>query len=280
MLKQKMKTILPLTALTALLLGALLLSACGASTPSATPTTAVDAIYTAAAQTVVAQQAFNTATPVPSATPAPTNTDLPTLPVVVTSTQSAATSVTNNYCDNSVYLSDVTIPDNTVIAAGQTFVKTWSFQNTGTCAWTADGYTIIFSNGDLMSGNTRPIGTAVAPQGSASISVSLVAPNTAGTYKGYWRLANGKGQPFGQTVSVIIVVGGTTGTVTSTATITPGGPTLTPTKALTSTITLTPTVTLTIPPRGVTSTPTATFTALPTDTSAPATETVTATVAP
>ena len=256
MLKQKFKTILPLTALAslaALLLGSLLLSACGASAANATPTTAVDAIYTAAAQTVVAQQALNTTTPVPSVTPAPTNTDLPTLPVVVTSTQSEATSVTGNYCDNSVYLSDVTIPDNTAIAPGQTFVKTWSFQNTGTCTWTSDGYTIIFSNGDLMSGVTRPVGSTVAPQGSANISVNLVAPNTAGTYKGYWRLANGKGQPFGQTVSVIIVVGATTGTVTSTATvtITPGGPTLTPIIG-TATNTTTPTVTTTISPKGQT----------------------------
>ena len=254
MLKQSFKIFVPIMAL-----AALLLSACGSPAASATPTAGVNAIYTAAAQTIVAQQALNTATTEPSSTPAPTNTDLPTIPVLATSSPlPAATSLTNNYCDNSVYVSDVTIPDNTVIAAGQAFVKTWSFQNSGTCTWTSDGYTIIFSNGDLMSGVTRPVGSTVAPQGSASISVNLVAPNTPGTYKGYWRLANGKGQPFGQTVSVIIVVGGTS---TVTATITPGGPTLTPIIG-TATNTTTPTVTTTISPKG--QTPTVTLTATPT----------------
>ena len=237
MLKQTIKSIFP-----AMALAALILSACG-SAATATPTAAVDAIYTVAAQTIEAKQTQSTVTPAPSNTPAPTNTNLPTIPVIVTTAPAVSTSVTNNYCDNSVYLADVTIPDNTVIAAGQAFVKTWSFQNTGTCTWTSDGYTIIFSNGDVMSGVTRPVGSTVPPQGSASISVNLVAPNTAGTYKGFWRLANGKGQPFGQTVSVIIVVGSTTTTVTST--ITPGGPTLTPTITKTSGPSSTPANTVT-----------------------------------
>ena len=285
MFKQKSKTIPAVTALAAaLLLAAFVLSACGPSAPSATPTAAVDAIYTAAAQTVEAQQALNSPTPAPSSTPAPTNTDLPTIPVVVTSTPApAATSITNNYCDNSVFLSDVTIQDNTVMLPGQAFVKTWAFQNTGTCTWTSDGYTIAFGGGDIMSGNTRPVGSTVAPQGTANISVNLVAPNAAGTYRGSWRLQNGKGQFFGNTVWVSIVVGsGTgTGTVTGTvtATITPGGPTLTPTKTAvssTATVTATPTATLqgkTASPPTLTVTATATLTALPSDTSAPATAT-------
>ena len=33
------------------------------------------------------------------------------------------------------FLADVTIPDNTVIPPGTSFVKTWKLRNDGNCAW-------------------------------------------------------------------------------------------------------------------------------------------------
>ena len=44
---------------------------------------------------------------------------------------------------------DVTIPDDTVIPAGQSFVKTWKLVNTGTCTWTT-AYSATFFYGDRM----------------------------------------------------------------------------------------------------------------------------------
>ena len=221
MLKHFLKNLFPVISLTALLLGA-------CNTPAtATPTEAVSAIYTAAAQTIVAQQALATATPAPTGTTAPTQTPIPataTQPVLPASPTSAPL----NFCDNSVYISDVTIPDKTVLTPGQVFEKTWALQNTGTCTWT-EGYTIAFVNGDLMGGTTRPVTAPVAPQQQVNVTVKLTAPTTAGPYTGYWRLSNGKGAPFGQIVSVVIVVGGATATPGSgTVTATPGA-TVTPT---------------------------------------------------
>jgi len=46
--------------------------------------------------------------------------------------------------DAAVLLRDVTIPDNARVKAGEKFIKTWEFQNTGTCPWV--NYTLKFCN--------------------------------------------------------------------------------------------------------------------------------------
>ena len=267
MFKQTLKILFPL-----LLIAAFLLSACVPSN-TATPTLAVNAIYTAAAQTVMAQASKVTATSQFTATLPVTKTPLVTATQTGTVTKSsvATSSAAQNFCDNSAFVADVTIPDNTVLAPGQAFDKTWSFQNTGTCSWST-GYTVVFSNGDLMGGNTRALSLAVAPQAQLDVTVKLTAPTTPGTYKGYWRLANGKGSPFGSFVSVVIVVGGGTATVTPTgATPTPSATsarTATPTSGATSAPTTTSTPTVVVPP-AATATPTT-----------PAPDTATPTVTP
>jgi hypothetical protein len=189
--------------------------------------TEVNAVYTNAAATLAAQQqtlqaAAPSATVTPSVTPTATVTPLvsPTLSGLVgafsTSTPAAGGVVTT--CDNSVYLSDVTIPDNTAVNPGQAFTKTWKVSNTGTCTWSA-AYQIILISGDAMSGKSTPIGVVVAPGQSVDISVAMVAPSTSGTIQGTWRLQNDKSQPFGTLLTVVIKVGSGTGTTaTKTAT--------------------------------------------------------------
>jgi hypothetical protein len=189
--------------------------------------TEVNAVYTNAAATLAAQQqtlqaAAPSATVTSTATITATITPLvsPTLSGLVgafsTSTPSAGGVATT--CDNSVYLSDVTIPDNTTVNPGQAFTKTWKVSNTGTCTWSA-AYQIILISGDAMSGKSTPIGVVVAPGQSADVSVAMVAPSTSGTIQGTWRLQNDKSQPFGTVLTVVINVGGGTGaTATKTAT--------------------------------------------------------------
>ena len=56
------------------------------------------------------------------------------------------------------YLADVTIPDNTVIPPGTSFVKTWKLRNDGNCAW-GPGTTVdsmMFVGGTMM-GNAGPV---------------------------------------------------------------------------------------------------------------------------
>ena len=194
----------------------LLLTACNFPGTSAQPTIGPDLIYTAAAQTLTAQQtqaAEGTPIILPSATTGeaaatptspvvilptntplpPTNTPLPTN----TSVPPTATPIPIP-CDRAQFVKDLSVPDNTEIAAGTTFVKTWRIKNNGSCTWTS-GYALVFYNGDAMSGPaSAPITTGtVPPDSTIDISVTLIAPTTTGTYKGNWRLRNAGGALFG-----------------------------------------------------------------------------------
>lgn len=160
----------------------LLLGACGPI--SVTTAEEATAQVEAAIAETIAAQATATFTPLPSPTP-----------------------VENDYCDNSAFVADVTVADGTIVAPGQVFLKTWTLKNTGTCTW-KPGYTIVFISGDLMQGNTREIGQAVEPQGQVDVTVRLYAPFTPGDYAAIWRLANGRGETFGEFVSVQIAVAG------------------------------------------------------------------------
>jgi len=213
------------------LIPALLLSACGAG--ASNPPNGAAASQTAAAQTVFAAQ---TAAVLPASTPLLTYTPLPLISPTPTQTitptpQKANTVVpVTSLCDDSAYVSDVTIPDGTVIAPGGGFTKTWSIRNTGTCNWST-AYALAFLSGSAMDGSKTQLSAAVNIGDTVNISVSMYAPLTAGTYTGYWRMQNAVGTFFGEAVFVKIVVSGGTVTVspTRTATGTGSAPTVTPT---------------------------------------------------
>jgi hypothetical protein len=129
----------------------------------------------------------------PTAAPSqiPTATSIPP-----TSTQ-VPTATPISYCYWVQFIKDVTIPDGTVVAAGDTFTKTWRLKNIGTCAWTTDTR-IVYVSGAQMSG---PVAAAlpgyVAPGQTVDVSVSLTAPFKAGDYVGYWMLRGPDGTYFG-----------------------------------------------------------------------------------
>jgi hypothetical protein len=167
----------------------------------------------------------------------PTTTNLPL---------ATSTTFTGPVCNSASYISDVTIPDHATVAAGQTFVKTWMVQNTGTCTWNAN-YTLTFVGGSQMGGTNTSVGGSVVPGQQAKLSVTLNAPTAAGQYTGYWELANDSGETFGEQVNVLINIAGPA--VVPIATLAPTSTlaliaTLAPTATLASTATLAPTNTL------------------------------------
>jgi hypothetical protein len=100
-------------------------------------------------------------------------------------------------CDRAQFVSDVTIPDGTVIAPGAAFSKTWRLKNVGTCTWGA-GYALIFDTGNQMGGpNGVNLPTAVAPGQTVDLTLPLTAPGAAGSYRGYWKFRDSNGLPFG-----------------------------------------------------------------------------------
>ncbi|MCB8962944.1 MAG: hypothetical protein H6651_21715 [Ardenticatenales bacterium] len=101
-------------------------------------------------------------------------------------------------CTNAAsFVSDVTIPDNTVIAPGATFAKTWRLANTGDCTWGL-GYSLVFADGDQMGAPDEVSMTQSVPPGeSVDLTVNFTAPVTPGTYRSDWLLADPLGNTFG-----------------------------------------------------------------------------------
>jgi hypothetical protein len=108
-------------------------------------------------------------------------------------------------CDNSVFIKDITIADNTQIEPDTAFIKKWKIKNTGSCAWTRK-YSLRFEAGERMSGETTYLTKWVPPDQTIVISVELIAPTTEGTHTGYWVLTDINGTAFGNLVYVKIVV--------------------------------------------------------------------------
>lgn len=144
-----------------------------------------DLLATSVAGTIqamsVESQPEPTQTPVEQPTAQATPTLLPTTAVV------ALPAATAQSCNLAEFYSE-TIEDGTQFNLGESFTKTWTFTNTGTCTWNTD-YKLVFLSGDLIGG---PEGVnlpqSVAPQTTVTVSVNFVAPKTEGTYTGYWGL--------------------------------------------------------------------------------------------
>lgn len=98
--------------------------------------------------------------------------------------------------NNSQFITDVTIPDDTPIAGQAAFVKTWRLKNNGTSTW-GNGYSLSFSSGTLLSANAAVSIPITLPGAEVDISVPMVAPKTPGSYTSTWRLKDQNGQFFG-----------------------------------------------------------------------------------
>jgi len=199
------------------LIGTLLLSACGASEPDLTPTPTIapDDIRTQAVGTFSADLTA-TAIAAPTSTPAATATSLATVTPLATVTGGAAFGASaagggSTSCHALAYVSDVTIADNTKVDAGEKFTKTWKVQNTGSCAWDS-GFTFKNVSGDAMGGNTYTLASSVAAGATLDISIQMTAPNKSGTVRGDWQLftAGGAAIPNGVYVQVVVEGGGAT----------------------------------------------------------------------
>lgn len=209
---------------------AVLLSACniGINAPPA-PTQDVNAIFTAAAETMIAQfsvQQTQTAqaippTPLPSPTALPTFTALPNLggtPFGAGSTPFGAftplasapppvSSPQSDACHNSTLVTE-TYPDGSQLKPGEDFTKVWAVQNIGTCTWD-DGYVFTFAAGDKLDGYNVPIQLTkdfVKPGEVHNFSIDMTAHLAPGTYQGCWKMKDDHGYFFGSYFCVVIEV--------------------------------------------------------------------------
>ena len=257
------------------LLLSIAIGACGSNATEAPPLnldelqTQIFATFSAQlTQTAFSQPAAPPAPIIFTMTPAPTISIPPSLaPALPSPTAGVAAA-----CYNLTYSKDVTIPDNTAMTPGKSFTKTWEVLNSGVCKWDT-GFKFKFINGDAMGGDTLTLPAAIDLKQKVEISVNMVAPNKVGKFTSIWKMTDANGNIFGDPLTVVIQVAGSTltatptkGTVTPTATNKPATATSTNTYYTATNTTVPPTATnTTIPPTAMNTTipPTATNTTEP-----------------
>jgi len=172
----------------------LILSACG--TPSEEDLAMAS---TAAAQTVEArftQTAANTPTPEPeNAEENETETE-PTPTLTPTPTETPIPEVAPEGCLVATFVGE-TVPDGTIVEAGQYFTKSWSIRNDGTCTW-HKGYKLVYWGGDRLGSALEYEFFEETPPGEVmSFPIQLLAPETPGEYGGEWMIKSPSGYTFG-----------------------------------------------------------------------------------
>ncbi len=95
------------------------------------------------------------------------------------------------------FVKDITYPDGSYVAPGQTFLKTWRIRNVGTYTWTKN-MTLVFTGGDQMgAASCVSLPYNVSPGYYMDITVRMTAPEAETMTKGEWMLRSPDGTLFG-----------------------------------------------------------------------------------
>jgi len=169
----------------------------------ATPTAQIIVVTATSNQETVKEIATDTPSPTGTAVlPSETVASAPPVETTVappteTSSPTPTDTLTPLPCNRASFVTDVSVPDDTVFEVGTGFTKTWRLKNTGTCNWTS-GYQLVFDHGDQMGGpaSQQLTNDIVPPNGTVDISVNLVAPGSPGSYQGFWKIREPGGSVF------------------------------------------------------------------------------------
>ncbi len=172
--------------------------ACNGPFAAATPQPAatLNALYTAAAQTLSGMSTQAVAT---QYTQTPT-LSFPTASPIVVNTYTSVPPLSPapvSLCDAAAFVSDVTYPDGTNVTLGGMFTKIWRLKNVGTCTWMTS-YALVYVSGERFSAPAAvALPTNVGPGQTVDLAVNLTAPSQSGHYRGFWKLRNSSNVLFG-----------------------------------------------------------------------------------
>ncbi len=102
------------------------------------------------------------------------------------------------------FVSDVTLPDGTVMISGQSFTKTWRIRNSGSKPW--NGYHLAFVDGAKMNAPTTISVPTTQPGETVDINISMTAPMDVGSHRGNWQMQTANGEFFGPGFFVVVQV--------------------------------------------------------------------------
>ena len=133
----------------------------------------------------------------------------PTKPVVIIQSTLPPTIIpTTNPKDcvnDLIFISDVTIPDNSFVIYGSNIDKQWLVQNSGTCNWDSSYRLRHLGGAELGAPEEAMLYPARAGQ-QATIQIPFTAPFTDGVYESAWQAYDPNGNPFGQPIYIRITV--------------------------------------------------------------------------
>ncbi len=130
-----------------------------------------------------------------------------TTTATLTVSATATTTATARTCAPRMsFVSDITIPDDTVFKPEESYEKTWRVKNSGSCEWTSN-YSVVFVKGDSL-GSTGPqtLDKVVAPGETTDITVQMTAPTQDGRYTSWWQMRDDSGHPIGDSFYARILV--------------------------------------------------------------------------
>jgi len=134
--------------------------------------------------------------PTPILTPLGSVTPIP-LPVVPTSTLACVNGLT--------FVSDLTIPDNTVVTSGSSLDKQWLVQNSGSCNWD-ERYRMRLISGESLGAAAEQSLYPARAGSQATLRVVFTAPAEPGEYVSEWQAFDFSGISFGDTFFIKIIV--------------------------------------------------------------------------
>jgi uncharacterized protein YkwD len=223
--------------LTGTALLALALTSCGGGTATQPGATTATEPQEATALVSITEPPATTAAAI-TLSDTPAVTDTPATPLTPSPTVGTPIPTNPADCTNSaLFVTDVTIPDNTNIVGGTKFTKTWRISNNGTCVW-GPTYTLThYSDQRMGAPDSVPLGLTY-PGSTLDISVDLIAPNANGTYRGNFVIQNPQGliMRIADDSRLWVIINVTTlSAATVAVTSTPIGPSATPNVSVTPT---------------------------------------------
>ncbi len=127
----------------------------------------------------------------------PTNTLVPIIPVPFTPTPVCLNGLT--------FISDATIPDLSIVAAGSLLDKQWLVQNSGSCNWDSR-YRLRLVNSEGLGAPPEQALYPARAGTQALLRIVFTAPATPGEYMSEWQAYDPQGIPFGETFYINIIV--------------------------------------------------------------------------
>jgi len=119
--------------------------------------------------------------------------------------QSIPTDVLSDCSENLLYIDDITFPDWTNIKPGIEIDKQWQVENNGTCDWDYR-YSLRLTSGESMGSENQQSLFPARAGSQVVIQINFISPLQPGTYHSIWQAYNPDDQPFGDPISILVVV--------------------------------------------------------------------------